>query len=56
MLIRFVLNRLMADAFTIIYKDQADDITQKTVVEEAKKQSKKLLMQMSPRDVCLPVA
>jgi class 3 adenylate cyclase len=52
-LLGFSSNGRLAESFAIIYKDQTEEVSQKNAVEEAKKQSENLLMQILPRDIIM---
>jgi PAS domain S-box-containing protein len=52
-LLGFASNGRTADTFAVMCKDQTEEVTQKTAVKEAKKQSENLLMQILPQDIIL---
>jgi PAS domain S-box-containing protein len=52
-LLGFASNGRSADSFAVMCKDQTEEVTQKTAVEEAKKQSENLLMQILPKDIIM---
>ena len=52
-LLGFSSNDKMAESFGLMCKDQTLEVQQKTAVEEAKKQSEKLLLQILPKDIIM---
>jgi PAS domain S-box-containing protein len=52
-LLGFSSNGRLAESFAVMCKDQTEEVSQKNAVEEAKKQSENLLMQILPRDIIM---
>jgi class 3 adenylate cyclase len=50
-LLGFAPNGRTAESFAVMCKDQTNEDTQKTAVEQAKRQSETLLMQILPKDI-----
>lgn len=50
-LLGFSNNNRIAESFAVMCRDQTIEIEQKTAVEEAKKQSENLLLQILPKDI-----
>jgi PAS domain S-box-containing protein len=52
-LLGFASNGRAAETFAVMCKDQTEEVTQKTAVEEAKRQSENLLEQILPKDIII---
>ena len=52
-LLGFSTNERTADSFALMCRDQTEELAQKSAVEEAKKQSENLLLQILPRDIIM---
>lgn len=52
-LLGFSSNDRMAESFALMCRDQTEELAQKNAVEEAKKQSENLLLQILPKDIIM---